>query len=57
MRHNSTPETIKRKTLHLELVKRRQLLIIGGELSPCAKVPDKMLCTRFSVSRTPSGRR
>ncbi len=28
MRHNSTPETIKRKTLHLELVKRRQLLIM-----------------------------
>ena len=35
MRHNSTPETIKRKTLHLELVKRRQLLIIGGERLCC----------------------
>jgi len=45
--------TIARKSLHLELVDRLQPLIIGGELAPGTKVPEKLLCDRFGVSRTP----
>lgn len=44
---------IARKSLHLELVDRLQPLIIGGELAPGSKVPEKDLCARFGVSRTP----
>lgn len=42
-----------RKSLHRELVDRLQLLIIAGELAPGTKVPEKNLCARFGVSRTP----
>jgi len=53
MMHNAKPETIIRKSLHQELVDRLEQLIISGELAPGSKVPEKMLCTRFGVSRTP----
>ena len=45
--------TITRKSLHRELVDRLQPLIIGGELAPGTKVPEKDLCAWFGVSRTP----
>lgn len=48
-----THQAITRKSLHLELVDRLQPLIISGELAPGAKVPEKDLCARFGVSRTP----
>ena len=53
MIHNTAPEAIQRKSLHQELVDRLQLLVISGELTPGAKVPEKTLCIRFGVSRTP----
>lgn len=53
MMRNTEPDTIARKSLHQELVDRLQLLIISGELTPGAKVPEKDLCARFGVSRTP----
>ncbi|SFD97453.1 transcriptional regulator, GntR family [Sulfitobacter brevis] len=53
MMQNLTPHAITRKSLHQELVDRLQPLIISGELIPGTKVPEKMLCTRFGVSRTP----
>jgi DNA-binding GntR family transcriptional regulator len=40
-------------SLHQELVNRLQQMIINGDLTPGAKVPEKDLCTRFDVSRTP----
>jgi DNA-binding GntR family transcriptional regulator len=46
-------QTIARKSLHHELVDRIQLLIIHAELAPGIKVPEKLLCERFGVSRTP----
>ncbi|MFX0545983.1 GntR family transcriptional regulator [Roseovarius sp. S1116L3] len=46
-------QPIARKSLHEELVDRLQPLIISGELTPGAKVPEKTLCTQFGVSRTP----
>jgi len=44
---------ITRTSLHLELVGRLRPLIISGELVPGTKVPEKELCERFGVSRTP----
>ncbi|WP_272002476.1 GntR family transcriptional regulator [Roseovarius sp. ZX-A-9] len=44
---------ITRKSLHEELVERLQQLIISGDLAPGTKVPEKELCERFDVSRTP----
>jgi|SaaInlStandDraft_1057018.scaffolds.fasta_scaffold09570_4 DNA-binding GntR family transcriptional regulator len=45
--------TIQRTSLHHELVDRLQLMIINSDLAPGIKVPEKMLCERFGVSRTP----
>ena len=46
-------EAIVRRSLHDELVERLQRLIIEGELTPGEKVPEKELCERYNVSRTP----
>lgn len=53
MMQEPTNHTITRTSLHKELVDRLQLVIISGELEPGSKVPEKELCTRFGVSRTP----
>ncbi|MGB3245729.1 MAG: GntR family transcriptional regulator [Sulfitobacter sp.] len=53
MNEATTALKITRKSLHSELVERLQPLIIGGELAPGSKVPEKLLCARFGVSRTP----
>lgn len=44
---------IERRSLHLELVERIRLLIVESQLKPGDKVPEKDLCERFRVSRTP----
>lgn len=44
---------IVRRTLHDELVDRVRELIVEGDLAPGIKVPEKALCERFGVSRTP----
>lgn len=44
---------IARRHLHDELLERLRDLIIGCELSPESKIPEKELCERFGVSRTP----
>lgn len=44
---------IERKSLHLELVERIRPLIVERQLQPGDKVPEKDLCERFGVSRTP----
>ncbi len=49
----SMDEAIVRRSLHDELVERLQRLIIEGELTPGEKVPEKELCERYNVSRTP----
>ena len=40
-------------TLHQELVAGLRDLIVEGELAPGARVPERQLCERFGVSRTP----
>jgi DNA-binding GntR family transcriptional regulator len=44
---------IVRASLHEELVARLRDLIVEGELNPGARVPERALCERFGVSRTP----
>lgn len=44
---------ISRATLHDELVGRLRDLIVEGDLAPGVKVPERQLCERFGVSRTP----
>jgi len=46
-------QAITRTSLHHELVGRLQTLIINAELEPGSKVPEKLLCDQFGVSRTP----
>ena len=53
MMQATNPQTIMRTSLHHELVGRLQTLIINSELEPGTKVPEKLLCDRFGVSRTP----
>jgi DNA-binding GntR family transcriptional regulator len=50
---HSAPEAIQRRSLHEELVERLRDLITDGEITPGTKVPERELCERFSVSRTP----
>jgi DNA-binding GntR family transcriptional regulator len=44
---------IARRSLHDEVVERLRDMIIEGELSPGARVPERELCERFGISRTP----
>lgn len=44
---------IARRHLHDELLERLRDCIVIGELQPNTKVPEKELCERFGVSRTP----
>lgn len=53
MIHTPNPQTITRTSLHHELVGRLQTLIINADLEPGSKVPEKLLCDQFGVSRTP----
>lgn len=47
------PSTIERRSLHHELVERIRPLIVESQLVPGSKVPEKTLCEKFNVSRTP----
>lgn len=44
---------IARTSLHDQLVARLRDLIIEGELAPGVRIPERSLCERFGVSRTP----
>ncbi|MBT6094935.1 MAG: GntR family transcriptional regulator [Rhodospirillaceae bacterium] len=44
---------IRRPLLHEEIVERLRDLIFAGELAPDERVPEKTLCERFGISRTP----
>ena len=46
-------EPIRRRSLHEELLIMLRELIISGVLAPGSKVPEKDLCERYGVSRTP----
>lgn len=44
---------IERRSLHVELVERLRRMIVEGDLAPGEKIPERDLCDRFDVSRTP----
>jgi DNA-binding GntR family transcriptional regulator len=46
-------QPIQRRTLHTELVERLREMIHAGDLVAGTKIPEKELCERFVVSRTP----
>lgn len=46
-------DPIRKPLLHEELVARLSDMIFAGELVPGARVPEKQLCQRFGISRTP----
>jgi DNA-binding GntR family transcriptional regulator len=50
---DTPPMPITRRHLHDELLGRLRDMIINCELPPESKVPEKELCERFGVSRTP----
>lgn len=47
-----TPQ-IRRASLHQEVVPRLRNMIFEGELAPGERVPERILCERFAISRTP----
>ena len=46
-------ETIERVPLHEHLLKGLRGLLMRGMLPPGTRIPERMLCERFGVSRTP----
>ena len=50
---SETAVPIARRALHDEVVRRLRDLIVEGELAPGARVPERELCARFGISRTP----
>jgi DNA-binding GntR family transcriptional regulator len=46
-------ETIERPHLHDEILKGLRAMLLRGVLAPGTRIPERMLCERFGVSRTP----
>ena len=46
-------EPLVRPSLHIELLDRLRALIVDGTLLPGTKIPERELCERYGVSRTP----
>lgn len=44
---------IRRRSLHEGMIVTLRELIVSGKLAPGSKVPEKELCDRYGVSRTP----
>jgi DNA-binding GntR family transcriptional regulator len=44
---------IARTSLHEETVSRLRVMVTEGELLPGARIPERDLCERFGISRTP----
>ena len=53
MASSALKQPIIRQSLHEELVGLVRELIVDGDLPPGIKFPEKELCERFGVSRTP----
>ncbi|BAU46707.1 GntR family transcriptional regulator [Sulfurifustis variabilis] len=53
MSETAPARPIHRTPLHDEVARRIRDLIVEGELAPGARVPERELCERFGISRTP----
>jgi DNA-binding GntR family transcriptional regulator len=50
----SSPQPdIQRTPLHKQVAAHLRKMIVEGELAPGARVPERILCERFGISRTP----
>lgn len=49
----SPAEPIARRTLHDEVAGRLRTMIVEGELPAGGRIPERSLCERFGISRTP----
>ena len=49
----SRAPAIRRAALHQEVVKRLRDMIFEGALAPGERIPERVLCERFGISRTP----
>ena len=47
------PEPVARPSLHEEAVGRLRDMIVQGMLAPGSRVPERILCERLGISRTP----
>lgn len=48
-----TADRIQRRSLHDEVVERLRGMIVEGALPAGQRVPERVLCERFGISRTP----
>ena len=48
-----TADRIQRRSLHDEVVERLRSMIVEGELPAGQRIPERVLCERFGISRTP----
>ena len=48
-----TAGRIERRSLHHEVVGRLRGMILQGELQAGERIPERVLCDRFGISRTP----
>ena len=46
-------DRIQRRSLHDEVVERLRGMIVEGELPAGQRIPERVLCERFGISRTP----
>ena len=46
-------DRIQRRSLHDEVVERLRSMIVEGELPAGQRIPERVLCERFGISRTP----
>jgi len=53
MNFSAPKDFIARNSLHAELLNRIRELILQGELPQGTKIPERELCERYGVSRTP----
>lgn len=49
----NTIESVGRRSLHEEVVERLRGLVVEGDLKAGHKIPEKALCERLGISRTP----
>jgi len=47
------PNLLRKTTLHEEIANHLRQMIFSGELEDGVRVPEKVLCDRFGISRTP----
>ena len=48
-----SPSVFERQTLYVEIANHLRHMIFTGELLDGTRVPEKKLCERFNISRTP----